>query len=122
MTGDAPSTADRTSRNANFASSVICRHIPTMLIRSCLRILPAALFGLPAQPHAMQADTFRIDDGRAGRFEVGMPIDQVYLLFDRKQSRLVDLQLEGEFSPASRCLRPSLSCNRGSQGSGQWQT
>lgn len=38
-----------------------------------------------------------------------MPIDQVYLLFDRKQSRLVDLQLEGEFSPAMEISLPGGS-------------
>jgi hypothetical protein len=53
-----------------------------------------------------QTENFLVDAGRAGRFEVGMPIDSVYLLVDRKQTRLVDLQLEGEFTPAMEIRLP----------------
>ncbi len=49
---------------------------------------------------AAQSPPFRLDPGRAGTLEIGVPVDTVLRAFARNRVRLVDLQLEGHFSPA----------------------
>jgi homoserine O-acetyltransferase len=43
---------------------------------------------------------FLLQPGRAGRFEVGMKVDEVYRIAGRQNVRLVDIFAEGLFTPA----------------------
>jgi hypothetical protein len=46
------------------------------------------------------AGAFLMADGRAGAIELGQTVDELYRLFGREAVRLVDLFLEGHFTPA----------------------
>jgi hypothetical protein len=48
----------------------------------------------------VQSDSFEIQNGRVGRAHVGMTVAEFYSAFDRREIELVDLDLEGTFSPA----------------------
>jgi len=43
---------------------------------------------------------FLLSKHKAGRIEVEMPVDALYTKYDRKLTKLVDLYLEGMFTPA----------------------
>jgi cyclophilin family peptidyl-prolyl cis-trans isomerase len=58
-----------------------------------------ALALLQAQAPAVDP-AFRLTPGRAGSFEVGASIDRVYEIIPREKTQLLDLFLEGLFSPA----------------------
>src|SRR5436190_13414245 len=59
------------------------------------------LAGALLQAQAPAVDpAFRLTPGRAGSFEVGVAIDRVYEIVPRAKTQLVDLLLEGHFSPA----------------------
>lgn len=47
-----------------------------------------------------QDDPFLIKDSGVGRIHLGMTVDEFLAAYERSQVRLVDLQLEGMFSPA----------------------
>jgi hypothetical protein len=49
---------------------------------------------------AAQSPDFTLSTGRAGLFEIGAAVDDVYQVVDRRRVRLVDLFLEGLFTPA----------------------
>ena len=49
---------------------------------------------------AAQAPNVRLERGRAGQFELGQSVDDVMGLAGRRHVRLVDLDLEGMFTPA----------------------
>jgi hypothetical protein len=49
---------------------------------------------------AAQSTSFLLVPGRAGTLEIGVPVDTVLREFGPNHVRLVDLQLEGHFSPA----------------------
>jgi hypothetical protein len=59
-------------------------------------IIFGSLFALPVAAQ----DTLRIVAGRAGRFEIGMSIDDVYASVGRERVRLIDRFSEGMFTPA----------------------
>ena len=50
---------------------------------------------------------FLLSPGRAGQFEVGEPVDDVYHAIGRDNARLVDTFTEGLFSPAIEIRLPS---------------
>jgi hypothetical protein len=56
-------------------------------------------------------DDFLLATGRAGRVEVGTPVDEMYTLFGRDNVRLVDLFKEGLFSPALQIELPGSAIN-----------
>jgi hypothetical protein len=58
---------------------------------------------------ALQSDDFRVSRGRAGRIDVGMPIDSVFKLVGRDRARLVDVQGEGQFTPALEIRLPGAT-------------
>src|SRR5262245_57858390 len=49
---------------------------------------------------AAQAPNGRLESGRAGQFEVGQPVDDIMGLAGQQHVRLVNLDLEGQFTPA----------------------
>jgi hypothetical protein len=51
-------------------------------------------------PAAAADPAFLLQPGRAGAIEVGMTVDRLYELAGRGKTQLVDLFLEGMFSPA----------------------
>lgn len=57
---------------------------------------------MPTKALAQQSDPnqYILSKGKAGVIEIGQTIDDLYEHFDRSATRLVDLQLEGSFSPA----------------------
>ncbi len=72
--------------------------------RLVLQLL-VATGAISAAPSANAAQTapgvdFRLSAGRAGRFAIGMSIDDVKALAPPVATKLVDLELEGAFTPA----------------------
>jgi hypothetical protein len=67
--------------------------------------------GALLQPWGQQeaSPAWVLERGRVGRLEIGMKIDEVSEVFRRNRLRLVDLQIEGQFTPA---LEVSTSTNR----------
>src|SRR3989442_7592263 len=63
----------------------------------CAGLLALLSVGRPA---AAQSTSFLLAPGRAGALEIGLPVDSVLRVFRRDRVRLVDLQLEGHFTPA----------------------
>ena len=63
----------------------------------CAGLLALLSVGRPA---AAQSTSFLLAPGRAGALEIGLPVDSVLRVFGRDRVRLVDLQLEGHFTPA----------------------
>lgn len=65
-------------------------------------------------PASAQTTTLLLSPGRAGPFELGQTIDEVYSLVGRERVRLVDLFGEGMFTPAIEIemaeapVRPSI--------------
>jgi len=57
---------------------------------------------MPTKALAQQSSSSQnlLTKGKAGVIEIGQTIDDLYEHFDRSATRLVDLQLEGSFSPA----------------------
>lgn len=55
------------------------------------------------------ANEFLISEGKAGRVEVGMPVDEVLQVYGRERVRIVDLNKEGQFSPAIEIDVPGAS-------------
>jgi len=53
-----------------------------------------------AAASSAQEANFRLSDGRAGIFELGATVDEVYRLVGRERVRLVDVFGEGHFTPA----------------------
>ena len=47
-----------------------------------------------------QHSDFTLRVGRAGPFEIGLPVDSIYRLAGRANVRVIDLSLEGHFTPA----------------------
>ena len=60
---------------------------------------------LAAQP-APQSEEFLLTPGKAWRVDVGVPVDELYDLVGRDNTRLVDLYYEGMFSPALEIRLP----------------
>ena len=58
---------------------------------------PVLLFGVTA---TAQTPQFLLAPGRAGSFEIGVPVDTVVRAWGRARVRLVDLQQEGQTTPA----------------------
>ncbi len=54
----------------------------------------------------LPSDDFLLAKGRAGRMEVGMTIDDLFEHVGRENTRLVDFQAEGMFSPAINIYGP----------------
>jgi hypothetical protein len=53
-----------------------------------------------------QSAEFRLAAGRAGGVEIGLPVDDLYRLVGRENTRLVDLFNEGMFQPALEIRLP----------------
>ncbi len=53
-----------------------------------------------APPTALQTNAFLLESGKAGPFELGASVDEIYSLVGRDHVRLVDLFMEGMFTPA----------------------
>jgi len=53
-----------------------------------------------------QSAEFRLVAGRAGGVEIGLPVDDLYRLVGRENTRLVDLFREGMFDPALEIRLP----------------
>ena len=67
-------------------------------VRMCVFVVIASTALTPGG--TPQTKDFLIEPGKAGGFEVGMPVDEIYQLFGRDNVRLVDLFAEGMFVPA----------------------
>src|SRR5690349_563229 len=65
-----------------------------------LSITVLVLFAAQLRPTGQTSAEFQLAPGRAGRLEVGMPVDDVYRLVGRERTRLIDLHREGMFEPA----------------------
>jgi len=79
------------------------------------RALCLIVFGLAAvvqQPRQTVPQEFLLSMDRAGRFEVGEPVDDVYRAVGRDTVRLVDTFGEGLFSPAIEIRLPSAPVSR----------
>jgi hypothetical protein len=62
---------------------------------------PAVLLAVLCTPAAFgQTDSFRIQNGRVGKLQVGMTVEEFYSAFRSQDLRLTNLDLEGMFSPA----------------------
>lgn len=55
---------------------------------------------LSAEEKSKSDNDFLLSKHKAGSIEVGMPIGALYAVYDRELTRLIDLYLEGMFSPA----------------------
>jgi hypothetical protein len=68
-------------------------------VMACLLVLD------PASLHA-QSDSLRLESGRAGRFVIGMTVDEVHSLVGRNNVRLVDRSSRDMESPAIEITLP----------------
>lgn len=70
----------------------------------CLRMLLCLLMLFPALSDAEEKlddkNEFLLSKHKAGHVEIGMTIDALYAKYGRESTKLVDLYLEGSFSPA----------------------
>ena len=58
---------------------------------------------------AQRSPEYRLAPGRAGAVEIGMPVDDLYRVVGRDQTRLVDLFREGMFDPALEIRLPGAT-------------
>jgi hypothetical protein len=68
-----------------------------------------AVAGLSVLRAQAPANEFLISEGKVGRVDVGMPVDEVLQLYGRERVRIVDLNKEGQFSPAIEIDVPGSS-------------
>jgi hypothetical protein len=61
---------------------------------------------LAAILHGQSGDDFLLSPGKAGRIEIGMAVDKIYSVYTREATKLVDLALEGFFTPALEITLP----------------
>ena len=61
------------------------------------------------QPATAGTNDFVLAPGRAGNIEVGITVDQLFSRVGRENTKLLDLQLEGAFSPAIEVRVPGRS-------------
>lgn len=61
------------------------------------------------QPATAGTNDFVLAPGRAGSIEVGITVDELFSRVGRENTKLVDLQLEGTFSPAIEAKVPGRS-------------
>jgi hypothetical protein len=73
--------------------------------------LTLSVLAFHVQAKQSSADDFLLAPGRAGRVELGTPVDEMYTLFGRDNVRLVDLFKEGLFSPALQIKLPASAIN-----------
>jgi hypothetical protein len=79
--------------------------------RTLLRVLPFIAFGAGLAP---AADDFVLARNRVGNVIIGMPESAIYMVYPRQITKKVDLQLEGNPTPAVQVFltrdrqRPSL--------------
>lgn len=68
----------------------------------------AAAFTAAATGHQVsrQSAEFLLAAGKAGRIEIGLPVDDLYRIVGRENTRLVDLFPEGMFQPALEIRLP----------------
>ena len=69
--------------------------------RLCLLVL-----ALAPRVGAQNTD-WQVETGRAGKVVIGMTVDSLRTVFGRENIRLVDLDLEGQFTPALQIFVPS---------------
>ena len=55
---------------------------------------------LSAEEKSKGNNDFLLSKHKVGSIEAGMPVGALYAVYDRELTRLVDLYLEGMFSPA----------------------
>ena len=65
-----------------------------------LSITVVVLLTAQLRPTGQASPDFQLAPGRAGRLEVGMPVDDIYRLVGRERTRLIDMYREGMFDPA----------------------
>lgn len=70
-------------------------------------ILPVILLG-------QHGKDFTLSPGRAGRIQIGMTVDSLYLIYPRNQAKLIDLNLEGFFTPAIEWTVPGFTGKKAS--------
>lgn len=63
----------------------------------------------PSDPEPQQPPAFVLSPGRAGVFEVGATVDEIYKLVGRERVSLVDRFREGHFTPAIEIRVPGTS-------------
>ena len=78
-----------------YVALICCRVVTVLFVAS----------GVAAQP----PDDFLLAPGRAGRIEIGLPVNDLYQLIGRSNARLVDLYREGMFDPALEIRLPGSS-------------
>ena len=61
------------------------------------------------QPTTAGSNDFALTPGRAGSIEIGITVDLLFSRIGRENTRLLDLQLEGTFSPAIEVTVPGRS-------------
>ena len=64
----------------------------------CIAML--VLLTAQLRPTGQPSPEFQLAPGKAGRLEVGLPVDEVYRIVGRERARLIDLYREGMFDPA----------------------
>lgn len=67
-------------------------------------VLSLALCGAGVRAQTID---WQVTTGRAGKIAIGMTVDSLYTVFGRENTRLVDLALEGQFTPALQVFVPS---------------
>jgi hypothetical protein len=72
-------------------------------------IVVTALVDLPGLRAQAPSNEFLLSEGKAGRIEVGMPVDEVLQAFGNERVRLINLNKEGQFTPAIEIAVPGSS-------------
>lgn len=85
-----------------------------IIMQDVARITCLIALGLAvaAQQRAAVPKQFLISQGRAGQFEVGQLVDEVYQAIGKENTRLVDVFAEGLFTPALEIRLPSPPVSR----------
>lgn len=71
-----------------------------MTLAKVLSFAVLAALATQVRPTGHTSAEFLLAPGRAGRFSIGMPVDEVYRHVGRERTRLIDLYREGKFDPA----------------------
>jgi hypothetical protein len=87
----------RSIRSGVFRTGLVCVFV----------FIAAAAFTSGSAPQAaVQAPAFLLEPGKAGPFELGATVEEIYRLVGRDRVRLVDLFNEGMFTPALEIQSP----------------
>ena len=97
----------------------MCEQSRSVYMRNAVRGLCVAVivaftahtFGEAAQDRRIRDAAFLLEAGKAGSFEIGATVDEIYSLAGRNYVHLVPLFIEGMFEPALEIQLPGSSTN-----------